>query len=331
MIYRKFGKTGLKVSEIGYGAWGIGGPAMAGEIPIGWGNVDDNTSIKALEKAYDLGVTFYDTADFYGLGHSEELIGKTLSGKKNIIIATKVGHRLANNGRIILDYSKEHILQACEKSLKRLKRETIDLYQLHSAKLNHLEQGECIEAMEQLKKDGKIKYWGLSLSTFEPEPEANFLMKNNLGSSFQIVFNILNQKGLMTIQDAGKNGYGVIARMPLQFGLLTGKFNKNTKFEKNDHRASRLTPEILSEALDSLDDVWTLANKYGISKTSISLSFILSMPEISTVIPGIKTPEQAILNTNDLVKLSQEDRDFLIEMYKKKFYEIVELMQKRYQ
>lgn len=331
MIYREFGKTGLKVSEIGYGAWGIGGPAMAGEIPIGWGNVDDNTSIKALEKAYDLGVTFYDTADFYGLGHSEELIGKTLSDKKNIIIATKVGHRLVNDGRIILDYSKEHILQACEKSLKRLKRETIDLYQLHSAKLNHLEQGECIEAMEQLKKDGKIRYWGLSLSTFEPEPEANFLMKNNLGSSFQIVFNIINQKGLMTIQEAGKNGYGVIARMPLQFGLLTGKFNKNTKFGKNDHRAFRLTPEFLSEALDSLDDVWILADKYGISKTSISLSFILSMPEISTVIPGIKTPEQAILNTNDLIKLSQEDKDFLIEMYKKKFYKIVELMQKQYQ
>ncbi len=326
MKYRKFGESDINVSEIGFGAWGIGGPAMAGEIPIGWGKVNDATSIDALKKAYDLGITFYDTADFYGLGHSEELIGKTFRSMKNVIIATKVGHKLMNDGSIMLDYSKKHILEACEKSLVRIKRETIDLYQLHSAKLSHLEQGECIEAMEQLKSEGKIRYWGLSLNTFDPEPEAEFMIKNRLGSAFQIVFNMLNQKGFKIIQDAYMQGYGIIARMPLQFGLLTGKFNRDTKFEKNDHRAFRLTPDILRDVLDALEEVWYLSGKYRISKTSLSMSFILNFPEISTVIPGIKTPEQAMLNIKDIIKIPNEDLNYLRGMYNKKFYKIVELM-----
>lgn len=329
MNYRKFGKTDLTVSEIGFGAWGIGGPSMAGDMPIGWGNVNDDISISALKKSFDRGINFYDTADFYGLGHSEELIGKVFGNRKDVIIATKVGHRINNDGSIRLDYSKQYILEACEKSLKRLKRESIDFYQLHSAKLNHLEEGECIEAMEKLKADGKIRYWGLSLNTFNPSPEAEFFMKKKLGDGFQIVFNIINQNGFDVIQEANKNGYGIIARMPLQFGLLTGKFDKNTKFEKNDHRAFRLTPEILSESLDRLEEVWKIAEKYKISKTSFSLSFILDHEEVSTVIPGIKTPEQAVMNTSDIVKISEQDIHLLREIYKEKLIEIVEMMQKQ--
>src|SRR5690606_21219657 len=107
-------------------------------------NVDDNTSIKALNKSFDIGINFYDTADFYGFGHSEELIGKVFGNKEDIIIATKVGHRVENTS-IVLDYSKSHIIQSCDESLRRLKRDKIDYYQFHSAKLNHLEDGECIE------------------------------------------------------------------------------------------------------------------------------------------------------------------------------------------
>ncbi len=329
MNYRKFGKIDLKISEIGFGAWGIGGPSMAGDIPIGWGNVNDNQSIEALKTAFERGINFYDTADFYGLGHSEELIGKVFGEKKDVVIATKVGHRLNNDGTIRLDYSKKHIIEACEKSLKRLRKETIDYYQLHSAKLEHLEEGECIDAMEELKKSGKIRYWGLSLNTFHPEPEADFLMDKNLGDGFQIVFNMINQKGFGVIKKANKMGYGIIARMPLQFGLLTGKFTKGTTFEKNDHRTFRLTPEILSASLDYLKDVWQITNKYGISKTSLSLSFILSFPEISTVIPGMKTSEQAVQNTSDLVKLSDNDLNDLRTLYKEKLITLVDLMEKQ--
>jgi len=325
MNYRKFGNTELSVSEIGFGAWGIGGPAMVGDTAIGWGNVNDEISIKALKKSFDLGINFYDTADFYGFGHSEELIGKVFGNRDDVIIASKVGHRVENNN-IVLDYTKKHILKSCEESLKRLQRNHIDYYQLHSAKLEHLQNGECIEAMEQLKRTGKIRYWGISLNTFNPYPEAEFLIKQNLSDGFQLVLNIINQRAIKLIDDAEKNGYGVIARIPLQFGLLTGKFNKNTKFEKNDHRYFRLPPEFLAELIDTLESVWTLTDKYGISKTSLALSFILNHSGVSTVIPGIKTPEQAEMNTQQLVKIAEDDMKVLYQLFEKKFNSLIDKM-----
>jgi len=319
MEYRILGKTGLKVSQIGFGAWGIGGPSMAGEVAIGWGNVDDSDSEKAIIKAYDLGVNFFDTADFYGLGHSEELLGKILKDK-DVVIATKVGHQLMNDGSIHLNYSKKYILEACNKSLARLKRDVIDLYQLHSARMEHLNNGECIDAMQQLQKEGKIKHWGLSLNTFEPDAETDFLTKNNFGAAFQLVLNIINQKALQkAIPLAAENGYGIIARMPLQFGLLTGKFDKDTHFEKNDHRSFRLTPPVLHQSLEKLEPVWEIQKKYNISKASFALSFIASHPEISTIIPGIKTELQAEENTKQIIQLNKEDMDALHKMYFSEF------------
>ncbi|SMO84864.1 aldo/keto reductase [Fodinibius sediminis] len=327
MNYRKFGDTDLEVSEVGFGTWGIGGPAMAQDVPIGWGEVDDDTSIKALRKAYECGVNFYDTADFYGLGHSEELLGKVFGNKKDVIIASKVGHRLDENDAIYVDYSKEYILRSCEKSLKRLNRETIDFYQLHTAKRDDLEKGECIEAMEMLKEQGKIRYWGVSLNTYNPGPEAEYLLTNDIGNGLQVVLNILNQRSLKIIEQAAAKGMGIIARMPLQFGLLTGKFDKNTRFDENDHRHFRLKPAILESSLDALEEVWPLTKKYNITKTELSLSFILSFDGVSTVIPGIKTPRQAEQNTRGIVKLSEEDRDLILSLFKKKFDRLVDQMQ----
>jgi len=158
MEYRNFGNTDLKVSAVGFGTWGIGGGAMAGDIPIGWGATDDANSAAALRRAYELGVNFFDTADFYGLGRSETLIGETLSDYADVLVATKVGHRLTRDGAIYTDYSKAHIKMACEKSLFRLQRDTIDYYQLHTAKVADLQRGECIEAMEELRQERKIRY-----------------------------------------------------------------------------------------------------------------------------------------------------------------------------
>ena len=322
MNYRKFGNTDLSVSEIGFGAWGIGGPAMVGDIAIGWGNVNDENSIKALKRSFELGINFFDTADFYGFGHSEELIGKVFGNRNDVVIASKVGHRVEND-TIVLDYTKKHILKSCDDSLKRLQRNHIDYYQLHSAKLEHLQNGECIDAMEQLKRTGKIRYWGISLNTFNPYPEAEFLINKNLADGFQLVLNIINQRSLKLIKSAEVKGYGVIARIPLQFGLLTGKFNKNTKFEKNDHRYFRLPPEFLAELIDTLESVWTLTDKYGISKTSLALSFILNHSGVSTVIPGIKTPEQAELNTQQLIKIDPQDMNLLHILFEEKFDKLV--------
>jgi len=246
MNFRKFGNTELIVSEIGFGAWAIGGGAMIGNTPIGWGDANDKTSKEAIYKSLEAGINFFDTADIYGLGHSEELIGNTIGARKDVVIASKAGN-VSRNGAFTTDYSKEHILKACEASLKRLKRAAIDFYQLHSARLADLQKGECIEAMQQLKQEGKIRYWGLSLPTFDPASEAEYLLNRQLGSGFQLVLNIINRVSVPLMKDANAAGYGIIARMPLQFGLLSGKFGSQTSFPDNDHRKRRLPKEIIEE------------------------------------------------------------------------------------
>ncbi|GAA4737735.1 aldo/keto reductase [Flavisolibacter ginsenosidimutans] len=328
MKYRKFGNTDLRISEIGFGAWAIGGGAKVGDVPIGWGDADDAVSTKAIYSALDAGINFFDTADFYGLGHSEALLGETIGENKDIVIATKVGHRNIDE-KIVLDYSKEYIVEACEKSLKRLKRDCLDYYQLHSARLAQLQSGECIDAMEALKQQGKIRYWGLSLNTFYPQAEADYLMEKNYGNGLQLVFNVINQRALTTIEKAAAKGYGIIARMPLQFGLLTGKFSSSTRFEKDDHRSFRLTPEILQKATKILEEkVWPLAEKEGLSKTSHALNYILSFAEISTVIPGIRTAEQVQANTEGIKTLSSEDKAFLRSLARE-WEAVVKLMEQR--
>ena len=328
MNYRKFGNTDLLVSEIGFGAWAIGGNAMVGNVPIGWGKTNDDESIAALQAAIDAGINFIDTADFYGLGHSEELIGKLFGSNKEVIIATKVGHRNIDE-KIVFDYTADYIFSACEKSLKRLRREVIDYYQLHTARMNHLEKGECIQAMEELKKQGKIRYWGLSLNTFYPAPEADFLMQRGLGSGFQLVFNLINQRAFDVMKVASRAGYGIIARMPLQFGLLTGKIKKDAKFETGDHRSFRLIPSIIESATSILDKkAWPIAEQNHISKTSLALSFILSHPEISTVIPGIRTAEQVKLNTKDIQQL-EESQLMQLDNLKNDFAGLMQVMEQQ--
>jgi aryl-alcohol dehydrogenase-like predicted oxidoreductase len=329
MKYRGFGNTTLEVSEIGFGAWAIGGPAMAGDITIGWGDVDDSTSVKALKKSLDLGINFYDTADFYGLGHSEELLGATWGNRPDVVIASKVGHRLDENDQIYLDYSKHYVLQACEKSLGRLKRESIDFYQLHAAKIDHLQNGECIEAMEQLQKDGKIRCWGISLNTYDPDTEGNFMLDNSFGQGFQLVFNIINQKAMKVMKSAASAGFGIIARMPLQFGLLTGKFDRNSTFSKTDHRNFRLNKDVLMRSLVDLQPVWNIAEKYDIGLDSFALSFVLSHPEVSTVISGIKNPGQAEANTKNIISLKEEDIVVIHDLYSDRFEALLKFMQEK--
>ena len=329
MQKRKFGKTVLEVSEIGFGAWAIGGPAMAGKIPLGWGATDDKVSKKALCKAVQQGINFIDTADFYGLGHSEELIGMVIGNNPKIVIATKVGHRLVNDQNIFFDYSRKHILNACEHSLQRLKRDCIDYYQLHSAKVVHLQSGECLEAMEILQQQGKIRYWGISLNTYNPFPEAEFILQKNLGHGLQLVFNILNQRAMKIITEAGRKEMGVIARMPLQFGLLTGKFTAQTTFSDDDHRRFRLKPLVLENALQALEPIWIMAEKYQITPAQLSLNFIRSFPQVSTIIPGIKTPQQAMENSSGLIQLTEENVQIILELYESRYHQLVDLMEKQ--
>jgi aryl-alcohol dehydrogenase-like predicted oxidoreductase len=329
MQYRKFGNTALEVSEIGFGSWAIGGNAMIGETPIGWGKADDETSIKAIHAALDAGVSFFDTADIYGLGHSEELLGKELKNRNYVVIATKVGN-VAREEKFTVDYSGDYIMNACEASLQRLQRDCIDYYQLHTARIEHLQNGECVEAMERLQQQGKIKYWGLSLNTFKPGPEAEYLMQRQLGSGFQLVFNILNQRSLDLIKKAASNGYGVIVRMPLQFGLLTGKFDEMSTFDKDDHRTFRLTKEVLEATLPALRQyVWPVAEREQVSKTALALSFILGIPEVTTVIPGIRTPGHVDQNTSSLKTLSKQTMDELFALAGNELKPVLDLIENK--
>jgi aryl-alcohol dehydrogenase-like predicted oxidoreductase len=329
MKYRKFGNTDLQVSEVGFGCWAIGGAAFVGNIPIGWGVTDDKVSVTALATARDAGINFYDTADFYGLGHAETLLGKTFGNSDQVYIASKVGQKSVDNERIEIDYSKQYIIDACEKSLQRLKRDTIDFHQLHVARLAHLQQGECIEAMQLLQQQGKIRYWGISLITFNPFPEADFIFEHNLGDGFQLVFNLINQRALPIVLRAGDAGYGVIARMPLQFGLLSGKMDATAQFPADDHRSKRLVPPLLTATQEILrEKIMPLTEKYQTTMAGLALSYILSYPEVSLVIPGIRTPEQVAMNTKFLLTLEESDKQLLAELYSQDWQPVMEMMEK---
>jgi len=301
---------------------------MIGNTAIGWGDTDDNTSVKAIHSALDYGINFFDTADIYGLGHSEELLGKTIGGKKEIIIATKVGN-VSRNEQFTVDYSKEYILNACEASLKTLQRDVIDYYQLHSARMQHLQNGECIEAMQLLQQQGKIKYWGISLNTFDPLPEAKFFIENKFGNGFQLVLNLLNQKALPLLKRSAEYGYGIIVRMALQFGLLTGKFDRGINFSANDHRKNRLTKEVIDVSSKALEPVWTLCEKYNCSKTQLALSYVLSYPEASTIVAGIRTTEQVQLNTTGLFQMDKEDIQMIEKLGQTDFVAVMKLIQQQ--
>jgi aryl-alcohol dehydrogenase-like predicted oxidoreductase len=327
MEYRKFGTTELTVSEIGFGAWAIGGAAEVGGVQIGWGPSDDEVSKAAIHAALDAGINFFDTADFYGLGHSESLLGETLANNPDVVIATKVGQKVGESGSIEIDYTKDYMLKACEESLRRLKRETIDFYHLHVARMHHLEQGECVEAMELLQQQGKVRYWGASLITFAPEPEADFLIDAGKGHGFQLVLNLINQLSVPVMQRASQKGYGIIARMPLQFGLLSGKIRATDTFPASDHRSKRLTPLIIQNTLDILrTEMVPIAKQYNTNIAGLALSFILGFKEVSTVIPGIRTPEQVKQNTGFLVKLSAADHAYLCSLYEQKWKPVLELI-----
>lgn len=328
MQYRSFGNTGLRVSEIGFGAWAIGGGAMIGNTAIGWGSADDKESGKAILASLEAGINFFDTADIYGLGHSEELLGKTIGNKPGIIIATKVGN-VSRNNQFTVDYSKEHIISACEESLRRLKREAIDFYQLHTARLHHLQSGECVEAMQQLQQQGKVRYWGLSLNTFHPLPEAGYLLQQKSGNGFQLVLNLLNQRSLPLLEQAAQNGYGIIARMPLQFGLLTGKFDTGVSFPENDHRKNRLTKEVVEAANHALSAIWALCPKYNCTKTQLALSYVLSYPQVSVIIPGIRTADHVKGNTTGLFILDKADREMIETAGKGSLNVIMEMIEQR--
>lgn len=310
MKYTQLGVKGPLVSTVGFGAWGISGRD--------WGNTDDENSRKAIHAAIDAGVNFIDTADVYGFGHSEELIRQVLDQRPErdtIIIATKAGNNFYpftgqehNTTPINSDYSVRHLEFAAEQSLKRLNRNVLDIFQLHSPGLDILERDEPWIALERLKKSGKIKHAGWSVQSFGESSQAHILEQHHdLIDIIQVRYNLLEREAERRLFPlAIKYGTGVIVRIPLLFGLLTGKFTAHTTFGDNDHRRSNLSPQKLKSYLRDLDSFKPLFGKYPqYSSTQLCLRFCISHPACHVVIPGGKNPVQVQENA------SASDLDFI--------------------
>lgn len=295
MKYRQLGTTGIAVSEIGFGGWAIGGSATISGVPVGWGKTSDDQSLGAIRRARDLGVNFFDTADIYGLGRSESLMGIVLPRRRDeVVLATKVGIVRTAGGDHKRDFSKHHIFHAIDGSLKRLRTDYVDLYQVHNPTLQDLEREEIQEAMSMLQSIGKIRYWGVSVSTPEEGIE---IIKRKWGYTIQVLFNILNQAPAESLFPlAMKAGYGIIARVPLASGLLTGKFRADTVFPADDIRQNFLNARRLEEVLHRVDEVKGIVGGSVRTLAGAALGFVLAHDAVSTTIPGAKNSHQVELN-----------------------------------
>ncbi len=288
MDERLLGKTGLRVSAVGLGTWSMGGDS--------YGPTDDADSLKALRRAYDLGVTFYDTADIYGRGRSERLLGEAFRRERDrVVIATKVGWDFTGS-EAKKNFSPPYLFYACEQSLKRLQTDHLDLYQLHNPAPDVLQRGEVAEVMERLKAAGKIRHWGVSLSWTATPADARCAMEQCGAETIQLVYNILCQEFLQTIAPTIEaTRVGVIARTPLYYGLLTGKFTPETTFPPGDHRADKWSRQEFLRRLRQVERLRVLVGGAGGHVKSLAeaaIRFVLSHRLVSVVIPGAKTAAQ---------------------------------------
>ncbi|MFK7800500.1 MAG: aldo/keto reductase [Anaerolineae bacterium] len=294
LIKRQLGQSGIEVSGMGLGCWAIGGPFFMDGEPRGWGNVDDNESIKAIQHALELGVTFIDTADVYGTGHSEKVVGKALKGKRqDVILASKFGYAFHAETRSITgrDISADYIRRACEDSLNRLQTDYIDLYQLHSGD----QSAGVVDALEGLVREGKIRTYGWS--TNSATDAARFLDGSHF-SAVQAEINIFHDAPEM-LEFCESNNLAAICRGPLAMGFLTGKFNSDSQLPKDDVRGvgfdwvecftdGRPNPDYLKR-LESIREVLT---SNGRTLTQGALAWLWARSSQTIPIPGFRNIAQ---------------------------------------
>jgi aryl-alcohol dehydrogenase-like predicted oxidoreductase len=284
MRYRPLGRTGIEVSEIGYGAWGIGGKQWLG------GN--DDESVMALRRAFEMGLNFIDTALAYGDGHSERLVGSVAPG--SVAIATKVPpkNRLwpAQLGVGIDEvFPYDYIIQSTEESLRNLKRESIDLQQLHVWNPDWIDRDEWRRAVEELKKSGKVKNVGVSINDHQPD-SALELIRTGLIDTVQVIYNIFDQSpDVYLLPLCLEKNIGVLARVPLDEGALTGAISETTKFEPGEFREWYFRGDRKRQVVDHVDALRRDLGSVKGTLPEIALRFCLSNTAVSTVIPGMRS------------------------------------------
>jgi len=315
MNYRELGRTGWQVSEVSFGAWAIGSA---------WGQVDDRESIAALHRAIDLGVNFIDTADVYGDGHSERLIAQVLKERPEVVrVATKAGRRL--DPHVADGYTAENLTRFVERSLKNLDTEAIDLLQLHCPPTEVYYRPEVFEALDDLVKAGKILHYGVSVEKVE---EALKAIEYPNVKTVQIIFNMFRHRPAeLFFREAQARKIGVIVRVPLASGLLTGKMTRETTFSPDDHRAYNRQGEAFDRGetfagvdyetgLEAVEQLKKIVPE-GATLAQLALRWILMFDAVSCTIPGAKRPAQVEDNiaAADLPPLSEKDMAYVRQVY----------------
>jgi aryl-alcohol dehydrogenase-like predicted oxidoreductase len=291
MQYRELGRTGWKVSEISFGAWAIGGT---------WGDVDDRESLAALHTSIDLGVNFIDTADVYGDGRSERLIGQLLKERsETIYVATKAGRRLSPH--VADGYTKDNLTGFVERSLKNLDVEALDLVQLHCPPTAVYYRPEVFGALDDLVQAGKIRFYGVSVEKVE---EALKAIEYPGVQTVQIIFNMFRHRPAeLFFGEAKRRQVGILARVPLASGLLTGKMTAQSTFAPDDHRAFNREGQFFDRgetfsgvdyevALRAVEELRPLVPP-GVTMAQWALRWILMFDAVTCAIPGAKRPAQA--------------------------------------
>ena len=317
MRSRRLGKTNHEVSEIGFGAWAIGGS---------WGETDDRESLAAMAAAVDAGVTFFDTADVYGDGRSERLIATLLHERaEELVVATKFGRRAPQE---VAQYSYANLRAWLERSLANLDVDRVDLVQLHCPPWEAYYTPEVFEACDRLVEEGLARAYGVSVEKVE---EALKAIEYPGVATVQIIFNIFRQRPAeLFFEQARLRDVGVIVRVPLASGLLTGKFTRDTVFPPDDHRRFNRHGEEFDvgetfagvdyeRGLDVVDELRALVPE-GATLAQLALRWILDFEAVSTIIPGAKTAEQARANAaaSDLPALSGNVRATIADLYRER-------------
>jgi aryl-alcohol dehydrogenase-like predicted oxidoreductase len=301
--YRRLGRTDLHVSEIGFGAWAIGGNKHGHS----YGPTDNAVSLKTIARALELGCTFFDTADIYGHGLSEKLLGQALQKRRHeCIIATKVGNDFYH-GPVHQNFDPDYIRSALDKSLERLRTDYIDLYQLHNPPLMMLQRGEHYDILEELKQTGKIRCYGVSV---HDSYEGEMAIHTGKPDVIQVIYNFLRPDAREELFPLAQEGdVGLIVREPLASGMLTGKYTADSAFPEGDIRAD-WPQEYLMMQVQLAEKLHFLETAGQRTLAQAALRFILDESAVSVVIPGIKTVNQAEENlaVSELPALTDAER-----------------------
>ncbi len=307
MNHRVLCKAGPRISEVGFGA----GPFRG----LDWGPVNDETSVRAVHKALDDGVTFFDTADVYGNGRSERILGRALAGRREHVVLSTKGGWWYVDGAPYCEFSLIYLCRAVEASLQALRTDFIDLYHVHDPDIETIRTGGIFEFLARMKQAGKIRFAGVSIDTVE---QGLLCIESGCVDVIQIYYNVLDQRPDPWLFEAARMaGVGTVIKAPLARGLLSGKYGKGSCFQGADFRAGWQKDGRLQRALAQVAMVEAIVGDRSPTLAQTALRFVLSHPAVSCVIPGAKTPEQAEGNAaaSAMGPLSEADVTALKTLY----------------